>query len=83
MVRILQLSSAMNSVLIAAEPEPIAVYPSPGKEAFYAPDLHRAGLQMIKAQGGILGWLTNSAAILAALDQSKPRLADDPRRQAA
>jgi hypothetical protein len=26
------------------------------------------GLQMIKAQGGIFGWVSNSANILAALD---------------
>jgi nicotinamidase-related amidase len=51
--------------------------------ASYFPEFHRAGLQMIKAQGGILGWVTNSAAILAALDQARPRLATDPRRQAA
>ena len=33
----------------------------------YFPDLHEAGLKMIKAQGGILGWVSNSKHILAAL----------------
>ena len=51
--------------------------------ASYFPEFHRAGLQMIKAQGGILGWVTTSAAILAALDHPKPQLATDSRRQAA
>ena len=54
--------------------------------ASYFPEFHRAGLQMIKAQGGILGWVSNAAAIVsafAALDQRGPHLAADPRRQAA
>lgn len=33
----------------------------------YFPDMHAAGLQMIKEQGGILGWVTDSEKILAAL----------------
>ena len=33
----------------------------------YFPDLHEAGLKMIKAQGGIFGWVSNSKHILAAL----------------
>jgi nicotinamidase-related amidase len=51
--------------------------------ASYFPEFHRAGLQMIKAQGGILGWVSNSAAIVAALDQRGPHLAPDARLQAA
>jgi nicotinamidase-related amidase len=33
----------------------------------YIPELHAAGLKMIKAQGGIFGWVTNSQALLTAL----------------
>lgn len=33
----------------------------------YIPEFHEAGLQMIKAQGGILGWVTTSQKILTAL----------------
>jgi nicotinamidase-related amidase len=33
----------------------------------YFPEFHEMGLKMIKAQGGIFGWVTNSEAILAAL----------------
>ncbi|MCJ2142824.1 cysteine hydrolase family protein [Methylobacterium sp. E-066] len=36
----------------------------------YIPDFHAAGLAMIKAQGGIFGWVTDSAAVVAALDGS-------------
>ncbi len=34
----------------------------------YIPAFHEAGLAMIKAQGGIFGWVTDSAAVVAALD---------------
>ena len=54
--------------------------------ASYFPEFHRAGLQMIKAQGGILGWVSSATAVVSAfapLDQRGPRLASDPRRQAA
>jgi biuret amidohydrolase len=34
----------------------------------YFPEFHRIGLEMIKAQGGIFGWVTDSRRILAALD---------------
>lgn len=34
----------------------------------YIPQFHETGLQMIKAQGGIFGWVTTSRHILAALD---------------
>ena len=35
--------------------------------ASYFPAFHEAGLQMIKAQGGIFGWVSDSARVLAAL----------------
>lgn len=37
--------------------------------ASYVPEFHRASLEMIKAQGGIFGWVTTAAAIVEALDQ--------------
>ena len=33
----------------------------------YFPEFQRAGLEMIKAQGGIFGWVSNSARLLAAM----------------
>jgi len=36
--------------------------------ASYFPKFHEMGLEMIKAQGGIFGWVTDSKRILAALD---------------
>lgn len=33
----------------------------------YIPEFHAAGLAMIKAQGGIFGWVSDSAAVAAAL----------------
>lgn len=35
--------------------------------ASYFPEFHEMGLKMIKAQGGIFGWVTDSAAVLRAL----------------
>ncbi len=35
----------------------------------YFPEFHTAGLAMIKAQGGIFGWVTSSAALIAAISQ--------------
>jgi nicotinamidase-related amidase len=35
--------------------------------ASYFPEFHEMGLKMIKAQGGIFGWVTDSAAVLEAL----------------
>jgi nicotinamidase-related amidase len=35
--------------------------------ASYFPEFHRAGLEMIKAQGGIFGWVSTSASVIAAL----------------
>jgi nicotinamidase-related amidase len=37
--------------------------------ASYFPEFHEAGLKMIKAQGGIFGWVTDSASVLAAMGQ--------------
>jgi nicotinamidase-related amidase len=38
----------------------------------YFPEFHEAGMKMIKAQGGIFGWVSDSDKILAALKKSKP-----------
>jgi nicotinamidase-related amidase len=38
--------------------------------ASYFPEFHQAGLAMIKAQGGIFGWVTDSAAVIAAIQTS-------------
>jgi nicotinamidase-related amidase len=35
--------------------------------ASYFPEFHEIGLNMIKAQGGIFGWVSSSAAVLAAM----------------
>lgn len=37
--------------------------------ASYFPEFHRVSLEMIKAQGGIFGWVTTSDEIINALDQ--------------
>jgi biuret amidohydrolase len=39
--------------------------------ASYFPEFHEVGLRMIAAQGGIFGWVAQSAAVLAALDEAK------------
>ncbi len=36
--------------------------------ASYFPEFHAAGLAMIKAQGGIFGWVSSSKAVLAVID---------------
>jgi biuret amidohydrolase len=33
----------------------------------YFPEFHEMGLRMIKAQGGIFGWVASSDAVIAAL----------------
>ncbi len=38
--------------------------------ASYFPELHEIGLRMIKAQGGIFGWVSDSSRVLAALAQA-------------
>jgi len=35
--------------------------------ASYFPEFHEMGLKMIKAQGGIFGWVSDSAAVLNAM----------------
>ena len=37
--------------------------------ASYFPEFHEMGLKMIKAQGGIFGWVTSSARVIAAIGQ--------------
>jgi biuret amidohydrolase len=39
--------------------------------ASYFPEFHQAGLAMIKAQGGIFGWVATSAAVLAPLARAR------------
>jgi nicotinamidase-related amidase len=39
--------------------------------ASYFPEFHEAGLEMIKAQGGIFGWVTDSERILSALSAQR------------
>jgi nicotinamidase-related amidase len=49
--------------------------------ASYIPALHVAALEMIKAQGGIFGWVASSAAVISVLDrQSGKRKTKSPRR---
>jgi nicotinamidase-related amidase len=43
--------------------------------ASYFPEFHEMGLKMIKAQGGIFGWVSDSAAVLEALSSEIPRTA--------
>jgi len=44
--------------------------------ASYFPEFHEMGLKMIKAQGGIFGWVSGSKQLLAALAAAKgPKLA--------
>jgi nicotinamidase-related amidase len=41
----------------------------------YFPEFHEMGLRMIAAQGGIFGWVGESAAVLAALDRQREEVA--------
>jgi hypothetical protein len=43
--------------------------------ASYFPEFHEMGLKMIKAQGGIFGWVTDSAAILRAISPETSKTA--------
>jgi nicotinamidase-related amidase len=43
--------------------------------ASYFPEFHEMGLKMIKAQGGIFGWVTDSAAILEAISPETSKAA--------
>lgn len=48
--------------------------------ASYFPEFHEAGIRMIKAQGGIFGWVSSSAALLGALGGMGPyRASRSPR----
>ena len=49
--------------------------------ASYFPEFHEMGLKMIKAQGGIFGWVSDSAAVLEALspETSKTKTAGASR----
>ncbi|HVK30324.1 MAG TPA: cysteine hydrolase [Nocardioides sp.] len=38
----------------------------------YFPEFHRVGLEMVKAQGGIFGWVADSAPVVAALSTLAP-----------
>jgi nicotinamidase-related amidase len=40
--------------------------------ASYFPEFHEFGLKMIKAQGGIFGWVSDSTAVLAAMATAHP-----------
>jgi len=40
--------------------------------ASYFPEFHEMGLKMIKAQGGIFGWVADSAAVLNAMQAETP-----------
>ena len=40
--------------------------------ASYFPEFHEVGLRMIAAQGGIFGWVAQSADIFSALNEAKP-----------
>ena len=41
--------------------------------ASYIPEFHEVGLRMVKAQGGIFGWVSNSNAALAAIESGTRR----------
>ena len=43
--------------------------------ASYFPEFHKMGLAMIKAQGGIFGWVSDSTGVLDALAMPAPRVA--------
>ncbi|HEX7914208.1 isochorismatase family cysteine hydrolase [Rudaea sp.] len=42
--------------------------------ASYFPEFHEMGLRMIKAQGGIFGWVSQSSEILAALNSEQTKM---------
>src|SRR4051812_32397215 len=42
--------------------------------ASYFPEFHDIGLKMIKAQGGILGWVSDSAAVIAAMTPKNAKI---------
>lgn len=44
----------------------------------YFPEFQRVGLDMVKAQGGIFGWVTDSAAVISALSSLPASLERNP-----
>src|SRR3954471_6341609 len=42
--------------------------------ASYFPEFHEIGLKMIKAQGGIFGWVSDSAAVITAMTPEIPKI---------
>jgi nicotinamidase-related amidase len=50
--------------------------------ASYFPEFHEMGLRMIKAQGGIFGWVAESAAVLDAIDNSESAVGTSNKRAA-
>ena len=42
--------------------------------ASYFPEFHEMGLRMIKAQGGIFGWVSSSSEVLTALDSEPSKM---------
>jgi len=42
--------------------------------ASYFPEFHEMGLRMIKAQGGIFGWVSSSTEVLTALDSEPSKM---------
>ena len=53
--------------------------------ASYFPEFQEAALKMIKAQGGIFGWVTTSAKLIPVLEKIRPKKAatGKSRRRAA
>ncbi len=49
--------------------------------ASYFPEFHETGLRMIAAQGGILGWVSSSQSVLAALSQAPRNVQDQQGEQ--
>ena len=50
--------------------------------ASYFPEFHEMGLRMIKAQGGIFGWVADSAAVLEAINFSESAMGTSNKRAA-
>ncbi len=50
--------------------------------ASYFPEFHEMGLKMIKAQGGIFGWVADSAAVLDAINHSENAVGTSNKRAA-
>jgi hypothetical protein len=59
-----------NTRTVEAEPEPIVIALDRTAVIIgsYFPDFHEGRRKMIKAQGGIFGWVTTSERLLSALD---------------